>query len=405
MRDAGNLSPEVPCLVGPIVLAHGAVDGTPWQVDAAVTGPTPEGNWWDHGPVGPSLAFSLGVDGSFGGGGGTSLLNEGTYFTAHICFFGSRPRIVAWYGVVSSDVASLEVRLDDGDRRPIAVHDVPLEGFDTRAFWFFPPRGATGAVVAISSYGAELQREELIDVDVPPRANSGTGVNGFGWQADRPPPGWPEETRSFAPGEGPRSGEDYFLHEAGFPLYVVPPQRWTGWCGMGGSSHSGRTLTAVAFTYLESDPRAGTSSKGFEVVNEGGREWPFRRAPSPDDIGIWWDEMTDDVAINFGARFMDRARFGALTDGRGSPSFGPLRLDALHDLEIAGRRVSVALRRYPGVPELVELWFELPPTTVALLGWNLSPDELEGYAMRLERLELGTELFEAMTAAEGRSSP
>jgi hypothetical protein len=36
------------------------------------------------------------------------------------------------------------------------------------------------------------------------------------------------------------------------------------------------------------------------------------------------------------------------------------------------------------------------------LGWDLTFDELEGHALALERLELGSELFATMEAAQAR---
>jgi hypothetical protein len=196
VRDAGMIgSDELPIVAGPIVVAWGTVDGIPWQVDAGVTGPSPRGDWWNHGPVGPELALSVGFEGTFGGGGGPTHLNEGTHLTADIGFFGSIPRLVSWLGVVSDEVDSLEVRLDDGNRRTIEIRDVPLDRFP-RAFWFFPPRGAPGQVVALAADGRELQRERLVDLDVHPMSNAGTGVNGFGFRTDRPRPGGRTTRRS-----------------------------------------------------------------------------------------------------------------------------------------------------------------------------------------------------------------
>jgi hypothetical protein len=80
------------------------------------------GRWWEHGPVGPGLEFALGRDGCFGGGEAGTRLNEGTHLTASIHFFGAHPEIVAWVGVVSDEVARLEVRLDDGGGRAVELH-------------------------------------------------------------------------------------------------------------------------------------------------------------------------------------------------------------------------------------------------------------------------------------------
>jgi hypothetical protein len=199
----------------PEIIAWGRVEGVPWQIQAFVTAPSPDGRWWEHGPVGPVLEFALGKDGWSGGGEAGTYLNEGTHLTASIHFFGSHPEIVAWLGVVSDEVKRLEVRVDDGDVRTIKLNPGPI-GFP-RLFWFFPPRGATGHVVALSADGRELQRENLVEIDVHPRSNAGTSVNAFGYAAGRPPPGWPDDPTEYGPGEGPRHAEDFHLHERRSP--------------------------------------------------------------------------------------------------------------------------------------------------------------------------------------------
>jgi hypothetical protein len=61
-------------------------------------------------------------------------------------------------------------------------------------------------------------RERLVDRDVSPDANTGTSVNPFSWPGGAPPPGWPEDTTEYGPGEGPRWEEDFYLHVAEFPI-------------------------------------------------------------------------------------------------------------------------------------------------------------------------------------------
>jgi hypothetical protein len=121
-------------------VAWGSVQGIPWLIQAFVTAPCPEGKWWEHGPVGTMLEFALGKDGWFGGG------EAGTY---------------------------------------------PNDGHAS-----YPPRGATGHVVASSADGRELQRDDLVEVDVQPRTNVGASVNAFGYPAGPPPPGWPDDSTS-----------------------------------------------------------------------------------------------------------------------------------------------------------------------------------------------------------------
>jgi hypothetical protein len=385
----------------PEVVAWGRIEGIPWQIQAFVVAPAPDGRWWDHGPVGPVLEFALGKDGWFGGGEAGTYLNEGTHLTASIDFFGSHPDIVAWLGVVSDDVARLEVRLDDGDVRRIELHPGPPEF--PRLFWFFPPRRAAGRVLAISADGRELKREGLVDVDVHPRSNAGTTVNGFGYPVGRPPQGWPDDPIEYRPGQGPRHAEDFHLHEATFPLYVVPPDRWDGYVGLSGSGSSGRELQRVGFGYVD---KPGTSRRGFEVGNEHpGRRARLERPLRPEDVGIWWsDSFPNDDTVNFAARFVSREERRELTGNRGSLETGPVRVAAIVELDVAGHRVEAALREYWALPSLRSIRFDLPGVHLVLHCWDLTFDELERHARTLERLALGTHLFRSMEAAEARTA-
>jgi hypothetical protein len=385
---------------GPEVVAWGSVEGIPWLIQAFVTAPGPDGKWWEHGPVGPVLEFALGKDGWFGGGEAGTLLNEGTHLTASIHFFGSHPDIVAWVGVVSDEISRVEVHLDDGDARTIEPNRGP-PGFP-RLFWFFPPRGAVGHVLALAADGRELQREDRVDADVHPRGNVGTSVNAFGYPAGRPPPGWPDDPAEYAPGEGPRHAEDLHLHEATFPLYVVAPDRWEGYAGRAGSGTSGALLDRVSFGYFD---EPGGSRRGFEIGNERpGRRPPLERPPRPEDVGIWWSEpLPDDVTVNFAARFLSPEDRRGLAGDRGWPEIGPVRVAAIVELDVAGHRVEAVTREYRRLPQLRSIRFDLPDVHLALHGWNLTFDELEQYAGAVERLVLGSDLFRAMEEAEART--
>lgn len=384
----------------PEVVAWGSVEGVPWLIQAFVTAPGPDGNWWEHGPVGPGLEFALGKDGWFGGGEAGTLLNEGTHLTASVHFFGSHPDIVAWVGVVSDEVFRVEVHLDDGDdARTIDLHRGP-QGFP-RLFWFFSPRGAVGRIFALAADGQELQREDLVDVDVDRRSNAGTSVNPFGYSARRPPPGWPDDAAEYAPGEGPRHAEDFHLHEATFPLYVVPPNRWEGYAGLAGSGTSGERLDRVAFGYFD---EPGGSRRGFEVGNERRGRRPLDRPPRSEDIGIWWSEpLPDDDAVNFAARFLSPEGQRELTGDRGWLEIGPVRIAAIVELDVAGHRVEAVRREYRRLPQLRSIQVDLPDVCLTLHGWNLTFDELEHYARVLERLELGSDLFRVMEEAQTRT--
>jgi hypothetical protein len=128
------------------------------------------------------------------------------------------------------------------------------------------------------------------------------------------------------------------------------------------------------------------------------------RPPRNEDVGTWWQEETaDGNVVNFAARFLSREGMRALQDERGWYQPGPVRLEAIVEFDVAGSRVTAARRQYRRHPQLREIRFEVPPTRITMLGWNLSFEELEGHARGLRRLELGTPLFHAMRAAQIRS--
>jgi len=394
-----GLEPDLVYARPPELVAWGSVDGIPWRIQATVTAPGPNARWWEHGPIGPELVFMLGRDDAFGGGGVPTRLNEGTHLTASIDFFGSLPAVVSWVGVVSDDVDRLEVRPDEGDARVIELREGPA-GFP-RLFWFFPPRGATGTVVAVAADGAELQSERLVDFEVHPRSNAGTAVNPFGQLADRPPPGWPDDPTEYGPGEGPRHAEDFHLHEATFPIYAIPPDRWDGHAGLAGSSSSGSDVTDVRFGYFD---EPGGSERGLEIVNARPDRHPWVRPVRHEDVGIWWsDRNSDDDVENFAARFLSREDHSGLRGEAGYPELGPVRVAAIVELEIVGLRVEAKRREFRRLPSLHSIGFQLPGTEVTVLGWNLSFEELEDLAHALERLELGNDLYRAMKSAQGRS--
>ena len=384
----------------PALVAWGTVDGVPWRIQSAVTAPGPDARWWEHGPVGPELVFMLGRDDEFGGGGVNARLNEGTHLSASVHFFGSHPSIVSWVGVVSNEVTALEVRLEDGDRRGVELHD-GAGGFP-RIFWFFPPRGARGALVAIGTDGREFKSENLVDTHVHPRSNSGTTVNGFGYRDDGPPPGWPDDATEYGPGEGPRHAEDFHLHEVTFPLYLIHPERWNGYAGLSGSGSSGSDPTNVDFGYFD---EPGGSARGMEVVNARPGRRPRARPVRHEEVGIWRSqEGDDDDVVNFAFRFVPHEDQRRFESEFGWPDVGPSRIVGSVELEVASRHIEASLREYRRLPQLRSIGFELPETRVTVFGWALSFEELEHYANALERLELGSELFRAMKDAETRSA-
>jgi len=227
----------------PEVIAHGLVTGIPWAIQAWETGPARGAKWWEvMEPVGLEMELSLGAHGFLGGGGVHVRVPEGHAFTASGHFFGRVPHVIAWVGVVVDGVARLEVRLEDGRSRDVPLHP-GLRGMP-RFFWFFPPRGVPPEIVAYERGGRVLERAALPEPEVPPDANAGTSVNPAGWRADGPPAGWPQDEREFAPGEGPRREEDFLLHIAPFPIFVLPLRTGRGSCpsaGTGGMAGPPRT--------------------------------------------------------------------------------------------------------------------------------------------------------------------
>jgi hypothetical protein len=258
-------------------------------------------------------------------------------------------------------------------------------------------------VVAFSTDGRELQREDLVDVEVHPRSNTGTSVNAFGYPADRPPPGWPDDPAEYGPGEGPRHAEDFHLHEASFSLYVVPPDRWDGYAGLSGSGSSGRDLDHVGFGYFD---EPGGRRRGFEVINQHlGRSQQLERPARREDVGIWWsDPFPADDRVNFTARFLSAEERRGLTGDRGWLETGPVQLVNIVDLDVAGHRVEAALRTYQRLPALRSISFDLPDVRLVVHGWDVGFDELQGYARTLERLELGSGLYRSMKAAQARTT-
>jgi len=381
------------------VIAHGRVAGIPWRIQAWTTGPAPGANWWDvMEPVGPRMEFELGAGGFLGGGGVHVRVPEAHAFTASGHFFGRAPFVIAWAGSVSELVTRLEVSLADGRTRDIPLHEGP-EGFP-RLFWFFPPRGVPAELIAYGSGGGVLERHVLPEPEIEPEANVGTSVNPSGWRADQPPPGWPQEDRDFAPGEGPRREEDFLLHIAPFPIFVVPPEVWRGIVMHGGHGGRGNAAsyvpTRVEFEYLD---RAGEPTRGMHVVNvdpeeEARLEKLYRPHREP---GVWWFDTSGDAAelpqLPGRFRLETQAAEGRLDSATARRYLGQGRLVA------AGLETDCERWEYRDYPELVEIKFSLPGVAIRIEGWGLDMDEVLGFAARLRRLELGSQLLKSMTYA------
>jgi hypothetical protein len=157
----------------------------------------------------------------------------------------------------------------------------------------------------------------------------------------------------------------------------------------------------VRFGYFE-DPGGGR--RGFEIVNARPDRHPRMHRGHMEDLGIWSNAtFPDDDVANFASRFLSHPDLLELQDEQGFPDAGPSRVAAIRELVVAGHRVEARLREYRRLPRLRSIAFELPGTRVTLQGWDLAFQELEDHARGLERLELGTELFVAMSAAQARS--
>jgi hypothetical protein len=382
------------------VVASGTVNEIPWTIQGYVTAPGPNAKWWHHGPVGPELEFLLGEDASFGGGGAGARIPEGTDFTSSVMFFGAFPLIVAWVGVASERTDHLEVRLDDGSTRRVELSEGP-EGFP-RFFWFFPPRGARGDVVAVDAGGTELQRERLLERDVSPDAGAGTSVNPFSYAAGSPPPGWPEDTAEYGPGEGPRWEEDFCLHVAGFPIYVVPPEHWEGYSMLSGMGSTGEhEVTQIRFAYLDAIPDPG---HGLGVHCRHPEHASLRRVAREEDIGVWLPGASvDEDETDFLGRFLPREEFDRMIL-RPIVDLGPRRSLSRAVTHLLDGEASVERWEYRNYPNLRSLRMTLPEVEINLLGWSIDEERLLWFASRLERLELGSDLLRCMSAAVKKSN-
>jgi hypothetical protein len=386
------------------VIAHGTVDGIPWTVEAWVTEPAPGARWWDvMVAVGLQMTFMLGHQGFLGGGGFSVVIPEGHHLTLGGHLFGRIPNIAVWCGCVSDEVASLEVRLSDG-RVESTEPQRTLEGFP-RFFVFFLPGAVPAELIVSGPDGSSLERHDLPQHDVPPDANAGVAVISAGWRADGPPPGWPEDDRTFAPDEGPRREEDFLLHIAGFPIYVISPEFWDGVVGLSG--HSGRGSNAayevdqIRFYYLD---RIGEPSRGLEIANvssaeEARLEGLYR--PHREE-GIWWLDDHGDSAMSpeLPGRFQRRDdspdRDWRIPRARQFRGAG----------EVAVEGTSRPFERwaYLDYPDLKELRIRLPDVVVRIEGWDVTDDDLRLAAGRLERMTPGSDLLRMMRTADAATS-
>jgi hypothetical protein len=228
--------------------------------------------------------------------------------------------------------------------------------------------------VAYRRGGRVLERRGLPEAEVTSDENAGTSVNNWGWRADRPPPGWPEQEREFVPGEGTRREEDFLLHIAPYPIFVVSPQAWEGIVSLAGhggpGGHASYVPARIEFEYLE---HPGEPTRGMRVVSvdlqEANRLEKLYR-PHREE-GVWWFDAGDDAASlpQLPGRFRDArdesGRHG-LWSGPGRRHLGYGRLI------VSGTEPLFERWEYQGYPELVEIRFRLPDVALRVEGWNLS---------------------------------
>jgi hypothetical protein len=260
------------------------------------------------------------------------------------------------------------------------------------------------AIVAYGRGGRVLDRTGLPESEVSADENAGTSVNTPGWPEGRPPPGWPTKDRVFAPGEGPRREDDFLLHIASFPIYVLPPEAWDGLAMLSGHGGGGGAAayvpTRTEFAYLD---RAGEPTRGLEVVSVDPGEEDRLEAlyPPHREEGIWWFDAADDAVYlpQLPGRFPEALNRERRTrSARGRRYLGPGRLT------VGGVETAFERWEYEGLPELMEFRFRLPGVALRVEGWNLPDEEVLGYAARLERLRLGTDLLQRMIEAQAAAT-
>jgi hypothetical protein len=139
----------------------------------------------------------------------------------------------------------------------------------------------------------------------------------------------------------------------------------------------------------------------LEIVNARLDRRPWDFSIREENVGVWsMHAFPGDDAADFAGRFLSREQEAALQDERGFPIAGPARVVAMDDLDVAGDRVEAYRREFRQLPLLRAIGLELPGVRVLVLGWNLTFEELEGFARALEVLELGSDLFQAMKLAQ-----
>jgi hypothetical protein len=158
----GQMDPGI--VTSKTVVAFGRVGDAPWSL----TGFTADGV--DIGMSGSCGEFFLGAEGA-GGGGGVCLADDPDFSVSGLGF--GDARVIAYVGIVSSGVHTVEVRLEDGSTWLPELLPGPAE-LRAQFFVFFPSEGIRGDIVAIDAGGEILGRGTMC-AEVPDDAGATAG--------------------------------------------------------------------------------------------------------------------------------------------------------------------------------------------------------------------------------------
>jgi len=156
-----HVAGEATHLVTPkTVVTYGTANGVQWSAAAYM--------WKVHAdsPAIPCVELFVGDVGPGGGGG---CLRTGTFSLSGAMSGSGMNGLQGYNGELAPAVASVIVRLADGQTRHLRIFTGPA-GVTANFVVFFPPRGATGTVVAEDESGRVLGRAYLCPPPLPGRA-------------------------------------------------------------------------------------------------------------------------------------------------------------------------------------------------------------------------------------------
>jgi hypothetical protein len=112
---------------------------------------------------------------------------------------------------------------------------------------------------------------------------------------------------------------------------------------------------------------------------------------------VWWFDTVDDAAHL--PQLPGRFRPEMQAAGGRSHSATARRYAGKGRLLAAGSETDFERWEYRDYSELLEIRFGLSGVAIRIEGWGLDADEVLGFAARLQRLELGSQLLKSMTNA------